>query len=159
MVNYTWTASIIVSLVLSSCQGKTDLTDEQKATIANEVVKTYTNLVSNLSKLDIDLWSEAWSKNEFISVNSGVNNFKTFNEFRDSVKYWFSLREKQQVEILESKVKVLTPDLALLTSITNWDIQFKNGTEGRSKALLTGLWRKEQDGWKAICLHESWKGN
>lgn len=148
-------------LLFSSCakETKSELTDEQKANLSAEVVKQFNDVMSNLSKLDIDIWSEPWSKNDFISVNSGVNYFGTLNQFRDSVKYWFSLREKQQVEIIETKVKILAPDLALLTSITNWDILFKNGVEGKSKALETMLWRKETSGWKAIYLHESWKGN
>lgn len=159
MKKYLLMTSATILVVLTSCQQKNTLTDEQKATLGAEVQKQFSDVMSNLSKLDIDLWTEQWSKDEFISVNSGVKFFSTFNEFRDSVKNWFSLRERQQVEIIETKVKILAPDLALLTSITNWDIQFKNGVEGKSKALETMLWRKETSGWKSIYLHESWKGN
>jgi len=156
MKKYLLMIYTVIFVVLISCQQKTELTDEQKATLGAEVQKQYSDVISNLSKLDIDLWTEPWNKNEFISVNSGVNYFSTFNEFRDSVKNWFSLRERQEVEIIETRVKVLTPDLALLTSITNWDILFKNGVVGKSKALGTMLWKKETSGWKAIYLHESW---
>jgi ketosteroid isomerase-like protein len=69
------------------------------------------------------------------------------------------LREKQQVRIVERDIKVLAPDLVLLTSTLNWDIQFKNGEQTNSNSLTTMLWRKELGAWKCICLHESWKGN
>ena len=151
-----------ILFLFSSCakETKTDLTDVQKAAIVAEVEKVHDDLITNLSKLDIDLWTEPWSKNEFVAATSGVNYFRTLNEFRDSVKYWFSLRERQKVEIVERNIKVLAPDLVLLTCILNWDILFKNGEKAySSNSPTTTVWKKESEGWKSICLHESWKGN
>jgi ketosteroid isomerase-like protein len=159
MKKYLWTIFTIALLAFASCQDKTELTDEQKASIIAEVEKVHGDLIANLSKIDIDLWTEPWSKDEFFAASSGVNYFRTLNEFRDSVKYWFSLRERQKVEIIEKNIKVLAPDLVMLTSILNWDIQFKNGEQVNSRSLTTVLWKKELDAWKSICLHESWKGN
>jgi hypothetical protein len=154
--------SLMILFLFSSCAKniKTELTDEQKAAIVAEVEKVHGDLIANLSKLDIDLWTEPWSKDEFVAATSGVNYFRTLNEFRDSVKYWFSLRERQTVEIVEKNIKVLAPDLVLLTCILNWDILFKNGEHGYSlNSPTTSVWKKESEGWKSICLHESWKGN
>ena len=151
-----------ILFLFSSCakETKTDLTDVQKAAIVAEVEKVHDDLITNLSKLDIDLWTEPWSKNEFVAATSGVNYFRTLNEFRDSVKYWFSLRERQTIEIVERNIKVLAPDLVLLTCILNWDILFKNGEQAySSNSPTTSVWKKESEGWKSICLHESWKGN
>lgn len=148
--------------LFSSCakETKTELTDVQKAAIVAEVEKVHGDLIANLSKLDMDLWTEPWSKDEFVAASSGVNYFRTLNEFRDSVKFWFSLRERQEVEIVERNIKVLAPDLVLLTCILNWEIQFKNREQANnSKSLTTVLWKKESEGWKGICLHESWKEN
>jgi len=154
--------SLMILFLFSSCAKniKTELTDEQKAAIVAEVEKVHGDLVTNLSKLDIDLCTEPWSKNEFVAATSGVNYFRTLNEFRDSVKYWFSLRERQTIEIVERNIKVLAPDLVLLTCILNWDILFKNGEKAySSNSPTTTVWKKESEGWKSICLHESWKGN
>ena len=153
--------SLMILFLFSSCSKniKTELTDVQKSAIVAEVEKVHGDLIANLSKLDIEFWTEPWSMDEFIAASSGVNYFTDLKEFRDSVKYWFSLRESQQVKIVERNLKVLAPDLVLLTSILNWDIQFKNGEQVNSKSLTTVLWRKESEGWKGICLHESWKGN
>jgi hypothetical protein len=151
-----------ILFLFSSCakETKTELTDVQKAAIVAEVEKVHDDLITNLSKLDIDLWTEPWSKNEFVAATSGVNYFRTLNEFRDSVKYWFSLRERQTIEIVERNIKVLAPDLVLLTCILNWDILFKNGEQAySSNSPTTSVWKKESEGWKSICLHESWKGN
>jgi hypothetical protein len=160
MKKYLLMIYAIILVVLASCQQRTELNDGQKAAIVTEVEKVHSDLIANLSKLDIDLWTEPWSKDEFVSASSGVNYFRTLNEFRDSVKYWFSLRERQKVEIVERNIKVLASDLVLLTCILNWEIQFKKGEQANnSNSLTTVLWKKESEGWKGICLHESWKGN
>ena len=154
--------SLMILFLFISCAKniKTELTVEQKNAIVAEVEKVHDDLMANLSKLDIDIWTEPWSKNEFVAATSGVNYFRTLNEFRDSVKYWFSLRERQTIEIVERNIKVLAPDLVLLTCILNWDILFKNGEqEYSSNSPVTSIWKKESEGWKSICLHESWKGN
>jgi hypothetical protein len=157
MKKIAWVISAIILFALTSCQEQTELTDEQKASITSELEKQYSDAMSNLSKLDMNVWSEPWSESAFISVNSGVNYFSRFSEWKDSVTYWFSLRETQQVQIIETKITVLTPELALLTSIANWDVQFKNEEHMKAKALASLLWKKETNGWKIVHLHESWK--
>jgi len=152
--------AILLSFCSCAKETKAALTDEQKGVIVAEVEKVHGDLIANLSKLDIDLWTEPWSKDEFVAASSGVNYFRTLNEFRDSVKYWFSFRERQKIEIVERNIKVLEPDLVLLTCILNWDILFKNGEQAySSNSPTTSVWKKESEGWKSICLHESWKGN
>lgn len=144
-------------IFLVSCQGNIELTDDEKATIISEIENLYTEGISDLSLLDIEVWSANWSKDGLLSVNSGTNYFSQYVEFKDSVEYWFSLRETQEVEILEQRVTVLESDLALLTSAAIWEIQFKDETELRAKTLATLLWKKETEGWKIIHLHESWR--
>ena len=148
---------LVISFFIISCHEHDILTDQQKTQISDEVAVIYTDAISNLSKLDMEIWSEPWSKDNFLSVNSGVNYFSTFSHFRDSVEHWFSLRASQKVQDLDVKVHVLSSEYVLITSIANWDIQFKNKEELKVKALATLLWRKEEQGWKIVHLHESWQ--
>lgn len=147
----------ITFLFFLSCVNitKTELTDEQKEAVTSEVKKQFNDNLSDLSKLDIDIWSEFWSKDDFVSASSGTNYFSTLEEFRDSVINWFSLRQSQKVEIIDVKIKVLTPELAILTSTVNWNVLFKSGEQFNSKSLVSLLWEKETNGWKSIFLHES----
>jgi hypothetical protein len=92
----------------------------------------------------MEKWSQPYSKDNFISVNSLVTYFPTFNELRDYVANAFLLRESQAVNIVDISTTVLSPDLVLLTSIANWDILFKSGEQIRdSKTLVSLLWKKE----------------
>lgn len=149
----------IFALIFSACKTNTStkLTAEQKALIGKEVKGLYSNAISNLKNMDMDEWSEPWSKDGLICVNSGVNPFATFSAFKDSVGHWFSLRESQQVEIIRLNATVLNNELVLITSACNWDIAFKNGEKMKVDVLATLLWEKEEDGWKIIHLHESWQ--
>ena len=145
---------------ISCSEQSTELTDEQKATIISEVENQYRNAISDLSTLDMEIWSQPWSEDNFISVNSRINYFSTFNEWRDSVTNAFSLRESQEVQLLDINTTLLSSDLVLITSIANWNILFKSGEQIKdSKTLASLLWKKEQSGWKIIFLHESWQEN
>ena len=148
----------VVFLFFWSCTNKTksEMSDEQKANITSEIKKQFGDNVADLSKLDIDTWSENWSTDDFVSASSDTKYFTTLNEFRDSVRNWFSLRQSQKVEIIDLQVKVLSPEMALSTGITNWDVQLKSGEQFTAKSLVSLLWKKETNGWKGIFLHESW---
>jgi len=146
-------------LIGISCSEKgTELTDEQKATMISEVENLYAEVVSDLSTLDMENWSRPYSEDNFISVNSLTNYFSNYEEWKDSVTYWFSLRESQEVEIADVNTTVLSSDLVLLTSIGYWDLTTKSGMQIKdSKTLVSLLWKKEPSGWKIIFLHESFE--
>ena len=151
--------SFLIMIILYSCTNtqSTQLSDEQKASIEQEVQDLYQDIVSKLSLLDMDVWSEPWSKDKLICINSGANYFDNFSEFKDSVTYWFSLRESQNVKLKQVNTKVFEENLVLMTSIANWNINFKDGNNMNVDALGTLLWKKEDSGWKIILLHESWQ--
>ena len=76
----------------------------------------------------------------------------------NSVTYWFSLRESQEVGNVDVNTTVLSSDLVLLTSIGYWDVSFISGGQiVDSKSLVSLLWKKEPSGWKVIYLQESFK--
>ena len=143
---------------ISCNQQSTELTDEQKVTMISEVENLYAEMVSDLSTLDMEKWSQPYSEDNFISVNSLTNYFSNYEEWEDSVTYWFSLRESQEVGNVDVNTTVLSSDLVLLTSIGYWDLSFKSGGQiADSKSLVSLLWKKEPSGWKVIYLHESFK--
>ena len=150
-------AAIIASLFISCAKNtKTGLTHEQKVAIQNEVIDQNNKLISADNQLNTDLWSEFWSKDGFLSVTSGVNYFDNRSVLIDSVTNWFSRRASQKIEPIDIRVTPLTPELALLTAKSNLEILFKNENQYKWEVLVTVLWKKEQTGWKAIHMHESY---
>jgi len=147
-----------ILLGISCNEQITELSDEQKASIISEVEKQYAKVVTDLSTLDMEIWSQPYSEDNFISVNSLTQYFPMYSEWKDSVTFWFSLRESQEVEIVDVNTTVLSSDLVLLTSIGYWDLSLKSGDQIKdAKTLVSLLWKKEEDGWKIIYLHESWQ--
>ena len=149
----------IATVLLISCSAptETELTEEQKAAIVAEVESQYDGLVSTINEIDIDAWTEYWSEENFISVNSLITYFPSYTEWIDNVTYYFSTRESQDVQIVGVNTTVFSSDLVLLTSITNWNLIDTSGVQiNDSKTLASLLWKKGTSGWKAIYLHESW---
>jgi len=156
MKKYLWMIYAVVLLAVTSCQVKTELTDDQKASIEKELKIQNDGIISALNQLDANALSEYFSKDEFISVNSGINYFSTRSVFLDSVTYWFSKRESQRVELVDLHIIALTSELALMTNKANWNILLKSGDNLKVNAVVSSLWKKEQAGWKQIHMHESW---
>lgn len=151
--------SVVISVLTFSCSNESqpEFTDQAKANVVKEVKESYDAIVSNLSLLDIDVWSEYWSKINFIAVTSGPNYFTELTDFTDSVSFWFSLRERQEVEPYRIDVTALDPELAILSSGAIWTILMKNGDSVKADASVSSLWMKEEDTWRAIYMHESWR--
>ncbi len=156
MKKYLWSTAAIILMALASCQESSEFTEEQKAVIEKEVKAQSDGQVSTVNNLDVSGWSENLSKDEFISINSGVTCFSDRSVFMDSLKYWFSLRDKLTFNSLEVRVTPLTQDLALMTDKGNFDILMKSGEKLNLNFLVTFVWKKEQSGWKIIHFHETW---
>ena len=140
----------------SSCQEKAKLTNEQRATIEKDVRDQFDKYVAGITQLDIDLLSEVFSKDEFVSYVSGrIGMIYGYSALVDSLTIYVSARERHRSEILDVRVTALAPDLAFLTQIAIWENWYKNGDYIKYNGQATYLWKKEQDGWKLIHAHES----
>jgi hypothetical protein len=151
--------SFALALLSFSCTNAppNEFTDQSKATVEKEVKARSNESVSNLSLLDIEVWSEYWSEDHFIAVTSGPNYFKELSVFTDSVAYWFSQRESQVVDQYRVDVTALGPERALVRFGAIWSVVLKNGDSFKVDASVSSLWMKEEDTWRIIYLHESWQ--
>jgi ketosteroid isomerase-like protein len=149
--------TVIIMLLLGSCakDTKTELTNEQKATIENEVKTQWDRLQSSISQLNIETWSEFYSKDAFISAINSRSYISSLRIWTDTVRNSFALRTRHQSNLLDRTVTALTPDLALGTQVAIWENWWKNGLYRKAKGYNTTLWKKGPDGWKIIHVHES----
>jgi ketosteroid isomerase-like protein len=149
--------TFVLLLGISCSNQSTELTDEQKVTIQNEVQVQMDGKITAARQLDADAFIDYFSNDEFISVNSGATYYSSLSVFADSVANWYSLRESRNTNQIESKITVLAPDLALGTRVLYSENLFKSGELLKSNTVITELWKKEQSGWKVIHFHESSK--
>jgi len=157
MKYYFKTLPAFVLLAFASCQQKTYFETEHNAAIKNAVEIQYMKLISALNLLDFSALSDNFSKDDFISAIIGEKYLSPYHVWKDSVSNWLSQRERQQIKLVEISVRPLTTELALMTSTTNWDILFKSGEQRKLKMYMSVLWKKENNSWKIVHLHESWE--
>lgn len=124
--------------------------------IEQEVKNQFGRMVSAINALDFSAWSENFSKDNFLSAIAGSDYYATRSEWIDTIKNYFSMRDRQRIEPITIEVNALTPQIALLTSAEKTEMLFKNGDIIKSRHVFTILWKKEQDGWKVLHSHESW---
>ncbi|MBN2300849.1 MAG: nuclear transport factor 2 family protein [Acholeplasmataceae bacterium] len=149
----------ILLLGISCTEQTTELTDEQKATIVDEVDSQQQGIMSTINQLDIDTWSEYWSEDDFISVNSGIEFFDNRSVWVDSVANWWSGLESRSYESLELRITPLAPNLALVTRSSSGINSLKSGEKFNFTHHGTVIWKKEAKCWKIIHLHESVQTN
>ena len=157
MKKYLWSTAAIILMAIASCQVNTELTDEQKATIEKEVKAQFDGFLSAVNQLDANAATDYQSKDKFISYTLNTYFLSTRNMMVDTIKNWFSGRERQHIELKEIQVTALTSELAQMTSRTIIDLSFKTGESLKVNDFLSMLWQKEQSGWRVIHTHESWE--
>lgn len=148
----------IIALFLCSCAKTTttELTAEQKAAIEKEIREQFDKRITYVNELNFDAVYADYSKDGFISsIRDGDIRGTTYDEFYNTGKSNWSLRERQHVEPLEVQITALTPNLVLLTWTRMWDTWFKNGDYRKNNSSSTQLLKKEPEGWKIIHMHQS----
>ncbi|MFH0733409.1 MAG: nuclear transport factor 2 family protein [bacterium] len=151
--------SLVVLLVLLfGCQQPQPqtLTNVENDAIKKEIKSQFNQLVSAMNKINVEEWSNFYSKENFVSAIVGTDFYSNRNTFIDSIKYYFSVRQTQNINPQFIRVKALTPSLALMTSEEKADIVLKNGQNNKCKHVFTMIWKKEKEEWKIIHSHESW---
>ena len=131
-------------------------TNLDKASIVKEVTDRFTDLIAAINQMDAGAWEEYYSRNEFVSAVAGGDFFATRSDWVQAVTCYFSMRDRQHVELREVQVIPLAPDVALLTSQDRAEMQLKSGQSTISRHVFTMIWKKGQEGWQILHSHESW---
>ena len=145
-----------LALIGGCHQQQLALTEVEKEAIKKEVKEQFTQMVSAVQQLNVDTWSENFSKDQFVSVMLGTDYINDRSQFLNVVKTYFSMRDHQQIDSVNVQIKVLSSNSVLLTSEENFKIWFKDGSNFQLNDAFSALWQKEQEGWKIIYAHESW---
>lgn len=133
-----------------------NLTTAEGDAIAQEVNEQFADLVSALNEMDAESWAGNYDADGFVSSIVGTEHYDSRSVFVDTIKKYFSLRERQLVEPAQVRVTALAKDLALMTSEEESSIWLKDKNIVRSKHVFTMIWRKGPEGWKILHSHESW---
>ncbi|MFH0735276.1 MAG: nuclear transport factor 2 family protein [bacterium] len=151
-------AFIVFLVLLLGCRQPPPqtLTTVENNAITKEIKGQFNQFVSAINKMNVEEWSNFYSKENFVSAIVGTDYYSSRNTFIDSIKYYFSMRQSQNIKPQFIRVEALAPNLALMTSEEKPEILLKNGQNNISKHVFTMIWKKENEGWKILHSHESW---
>ncbi|MFZ3048131.1 MAG: nuclear transport factor 2 family protein [Desulfatirhabdiaceae bacterium] len=150
-------AFVVFLVLLFGCQQQQrTFTEVEKDAVKKEVKEQFNQLISAINKMDVGAWSQNYSKDEFLSAIAGTDYYATRAVWVDAITKNFSMRDHQKVELSDVQVTALEPNLALMTSVEQTEMGFKDGKNMKFKHVFTMIWKKEKDGWKILHSHESW---
>lgn len=146
----------LMLLVATACQpAATELTEEQRAAIADTVRQLADTFFEDFRALDFDramapYGSElVWAENGVLAAN------------RDSLDtawrgLFASTQEVTSGDWGEVHVKVLGPDAAVFTATFDWAGVDTSGAQIGNPGVWTTVWLRTDEGWKIVHGHESY---
>jgi ketosteroid isomerase-like protein len=95
-----------------------------------------------------------WSRDRIMGELRAVGLVSNAETILNYWKNGAANRKAQKFEVSETKVDVLSPEMALVFSKGLLRIELKNGNISNNDYANTTIWVKEPDGWKMAYLVE-----
>ncbi len=149
-------AVLALAFMATACQpAATELTEEQKAAIADTVRQMADTFFEDFRRLDTDgamvpfRSITAWGENGVLGAN------------RDSIitawsGFFASLQEVTRGGWNEVHVNVLGPAAAVFTASFDWAGVDTTGAEVGGSGVWTTVWERTAEGWVVVQGHESY---
>ncbi|NIM49961.1 MAG: DUF3225 domain-containing protein [Gemmatimonadales bacterium] len=145
----------LMLLVAAACQpATTELTEEQRAAIADTVRQLADTFFEDFRALDFDRAMAPWAS-ELVWAENGV-----LGANRDSLDtvwrgMFASIQEVTSGDWGEVHVKVLGPDAAVFSATFDWAGVDTSGAQIGTAGVWTTVWLRTDEGWKIVHGHES----
>jgi ketosteroid isomerase-like protein len=131
------------------------VTDAQKVEIEKALTEAYEEIVDGLNNMDIGLILKYIGEDFQERVGSGMISIGATKEWMDgflNAGLYRTSRQNYVQDIL--KIHILSPDFAYVVQAGGISY-VREGRHGGAGLITTHIWRKEQNGWKIIHIHES----
>jgi hypothetical protein len=159
MKNIFLTLAII--LIVSSCSknSKHELTDEQKASIKGEIQRLFQYSGDGVTELNAEKTFSTFSNQKGTKY---IRNGHIYPDIETAKKeyagWWKSPDAVRQSFVIDTIIfDFLDEKTVLMTAVAS--LLVINDTTGRKPwdITYTGVWRKEDAGWKIFLMHNSWE--
>jgi ketosteroid isomerase-like protein len=146
--------AMAVALCTLACQPpSTELTDEQRAAIRQEIEQVWAGLVTAAEALNPDPIRAAYAENPVVVLNGVIiedfdARFELTRQFLGSLRILEGSYQNMHMEVLAPDVVVVTRNDDLAWTDTT-------GAEGEWHSAWTGVLRRIDSQWKIIYAHES----
>jgi ketosteroid isomerase-like protein len=147
----------VLSLVfLAACQpATTELTEEQKAEIAEELTRLYAESVSPINQLDAEGWLSYFQDSEDLTFAANGGFFKSYSAFADTVRAHWAPLASGEIDWGNLNIQVLAPNVAVVTSVFNYAGTDTTGGTVSVSGTWTAVWVEQDGDWKTVNVAET----
>jgi len=136
-----------------TCQAQSELNDQQKEAVKNEVRQFMKNLDAAASAANEQAYANMFVQTDELAVASQGKIFDSFETVRDTVHAHLSVMEKQIIKTIDEKIYVIDKEHAVITTSKDTKATLKNGAEFEMPYVLTMLLVKKNGQWKIVHYH------
>jgi hypothetical protein len=159
MKNLFLTIAIILIVFSCSKNTKKEMNDEQKAFIKSEIKRIFQYTGDGVTELNAEKTFSAFSNQKgtkyirdghiYPDIETAMNEYAGWWESPNAVRQSFVI-DTIIFDFLDEKTVLMTAvaSFSIINDTTSrkpWDITY------------TGVWRKEDGGWKIFLMHNSWE--
>ena len=141
--------------ILAACQPQTaELTEEQKAAIADTVIQVRAELVEVNERLDADAFLSFFA--DYVVVAKELN-VMDYDAFAAEIREDFGTYDHYVIEEELIKASVLSEDAVAVTDRSMWYLIATSGdTIWTAPATFTLVFVRRNEQWKIVNLHAAW---
>ena len=141
----------------SSAQVGAPMSVTQRDAIADTVRKVTTDFLGAMQTVDADkVAAFATSSPDYAFVSEDGSIVRTSQAWQQGMKQAWSDVQSLHLRLLDAKIAVPSPTVAIETMSLGADMRLKSGEPVTiDKAALTIVWVREATGWKILSLHQS----
>ncbi len=151
--------------MFAACQPATiELTEEQKAEIADEIRQVAAGMIEAAEEVDIERWLSHWppeleqrfQDQPALFVNR-LSIYPTAESIRVAWEPSFAARSAHDIVTVDEYVAVLDADAALWVYEGTYTVSDTLGnTTEPAPWTVSVVWVRQSGEWKALHLHQSW---
>ncbi|UCG84848.1 MAG: nuclear transport factor 2 family protein [Gemmatimonadota bacterium] len=141
---------------LAACQpATTELTEEQKAEIAEELTRLYTESVIAINQLDAEGWLSYFENSEDLTIAVYGGFYKSYSAYADTVKAHWAPLASGEIDWGDLNIQVLAPNVAVVTSVFDYTATDTAGVTAPFSGTWTAVWVEQDGNWKMVNVAET----
>lgn len=149
----------VAALACVACRtgNEPSLTDAERAAIADTIQQLNRAIVQAFDSQDCE--AEVPVSDQMVSVVNGqvFQPARTREERIAACERMNEQRLSAQDDIQEQTVHVLGTDAAYIVSRSIYTIRWRDGRTTIRPNVGTGIWSRQDEGWRLVHFHESWR--
>lgn len=141
---------------LAACQpAATELTDEMKSEIAQELTQVYAESLEPINQLDQEGWLSFYQDSEDLTFAANGTFFKSYSAFADTLSAHWAELASGDLDWGNLNIQVLAPNVAVVTTAFDYTGTDNAGAVMSVSGTWTAVWVKEAGSWKMVNVAET----